>query len=67
MRHVSLLRLNDTSCFPLPTVDYYIMLFDDFFISSEAFLTMATLFMLLEPVYCKKRQKKSQPRDWFGE
>ena len=22
---------------------------------------------MLEPVWCKKRQKKSQPRNWFGE
>ena len=22
---------------------------------------------LLEPVYCKKCQKKSKPRNWFGE
>ena len=25
------------------------------------------LFCLLEPSCCKKRQKKSQPRNWFGE
>ena len=35
-------------------------------VSKESFL-FSYITYVLEPVCCKKRKKKSQPRNWFGE